>query len=375
MMKLGFGFMRLPLTNPDDYGQVDLEAVKAMVDVFMEQGGRYFDTAYVYHNHMSEIAVRDCLVSRYPRNSFELADKMPLWLLTAPEDHGRIFNEQLERCGVDYFDVYLAHNIGMEGYKNIEKLGTFDFLREKKKQGQARQIGFSFHDSADFLDVVLKEHPEVDVVQLQINYLDWDNESIQSRKCYEVARKHGKRIIVMEPVKGGMLARIPEAAAALLRERHPDWSAPAWAVRFAAGLDGVELVLSGMSNMEQLLDNLSHMRDFKPLTPEERDVVAKVADVIKKSAPIPCTSCQYCVPDCPKDIPIPKYFTLFNDKKRVEPLAYYVQQAYYDNYAKVHGKASDCVKCGECERHCPQKLEVTKLLQTVAKEFEAAAPA
>lgn len=372
MIKLGFGCMRLPLKSSDDYARIDMESFKQMVDAFLEQGGRYFDTAYMYHNGMSEVAVREGLVLRHPRDSFMLADKMPLVMLKSRADHDRIFNEQLERCGVDFFDAYLAHNIGRETYKTARELGTFDFIREKKKEGKVRKIGFSFHDSADFLDTVLAEHPDVDFVQLQINYLDWQSESIQSGKCHAVARKHGKQIIVMEPVKGGMLADIPAEAARLLEARRPEWSIPSWAVRYAASPDGVALVLSGMSDLRQLLDNTGYMRDFKPLTQDEQAAIAKVVSIIEGAVAISCTACQYCASDCPQNIPIPKYFALFNDKKRAGVLPFYLQQVYYNNYIKAHGKASECIRCGRCEKHCPQKLAVMSLLETVAADFEPA---
>lgn len=373
MKKLGFGFMRLPLTNPDDYESVDLELTKQMADLYLAKGFNYFDTAYMYHNGKSEIAVKEAVVRRYPRERFILADKMPIMSVKAAADLERIFNEQLERCGVDYFDIYHLHNLGAENYRLAEQFKAFDFIRQKQQAGQIRQIGFSYHDNADLLDEILTAHPEVDVVQLQINYLDWENHSIQSRRCYETARKHGKQIIVMEPVKGGTLAQVPAAAEQLFKAYHPEMSVASWAVRYAAGLEGVMMVLSGMSNMAQLEDNTGYMENFTPLTPAERTVVDQAVKIIDAAIAIPCTACQYCVEYCPKHIAIPQYFALYNNEKQSLPAQYSLQQVYYDNYIKNHGKASDCVGCKACEKQCPQQLQIVDLLKDVAANFEKAA--
>ena len=370
--KLGFGLMRLPRLDPNDEGSIDLEQTKQMVDTFLQRGFTYFDTAWMYCAFKSENAVKDALTSRHPRESYTLATKLHAAYIHSLDDRDAIFNTQREKTGVEYFDYYLLHDVGVEHYEIYKKYDCFAWIAEKKRQGLIKHMGFSFHDTAEVLDKILTEHPEMEFVQLQINYLDWDSEGVQSRKCYEVATKHGKPVIVMEPVKGGTLAKLPAAAEALLRQADPGASIPSWAVRFAASLPNVKMVLSGMSSTEQLLDNTGYMQDFAPLTQQEQAVIAQVVGIINASIAIPCTGCSYCTEGCPMHIAIPKYFSLYNaEMQELKEKDFTSQGTYYDNLTLKFGKASDCIACGQCESVCPQHLPIIENLKRVAKQFEA----
>ena len=369
--RLGFGLMRLPLLNPDNPANIDVEQVKQMVDTFLERGFTYFDTAWMYHSFQSENGVKEALVDRYPRDSYTLATKLHAGFIKTKEDRDKVFEEQRRKTGVEYFDYYLLHDIGFDHYKTYTDLDCFRWLMDKKEKGLVRHIGFSYHDNAELLDKVLTEHPEFEFVQLQINYLDWESEGIQSRKCYEVAEKHHVPVIVMEPVKGGTLANVPDAVTKMFKEYHPDMSVPSWAIRFAASHENVALVLSGMSNMEQLLDNLSYMDELVPLNEEENALIRKAVEIINSTIEIPCTGCSYCTDGCPMNIAIPKYFSLYNaDKQEIKTKSWMPQQEYYSRLTGTFGKASDCVACGQCEDVCPQHLPVINYLQKVAEHFE-----
>lgn len=367
--KLGFGLMRLPLTDANDKGSIDIEALKEMVDTFMEQGFTYFDTAWMYCAFKSENAVKEALTDRYPRDRYTLTTKLHASYLKTKEDRDRIFEEQRQKTGVDYFDYYLIHAIDQELYSIYNEMDCFNWLIEKKKQGFVKHIGFSYHDSAEFLDQVLTEHPEMEFVQLQMNYLDWESAEVQSRKCYEVAIKHGKPVIVMEPVKGGTLADVPAEVRESFAAYHPDLSVPSWAIRFVASLDNVAMVLSGMSDMEQLTDNISYMKEFVPMNAEETELVHKAAEMIKDSIAIPCTGCSYCTEGCPMQIAIPDLFRVYNKSKRGEITDVEANEEYRQ-LTGSGGKARECLACGQCQVACPQHLEIINYLKDVAKCME-----
>ena len=366
--KLGFGLMRLPLTDPNDQRSIDIDLTCQMVDTFIERGFTYFDTAWMYCGHASEDATKKVLVDRYPRDKFTLATKLHAAYLKCEDDRDRIFGEQLRKTGVAYFDYYLLHDLRVSHYQIYKDLHCFEWLREKKAKGLVKHMGFSFHDTAEVLDQILTEQPDMEFVQLQINYLDWESESVQSRKCYEVARKHNIPIIVMEPVKGGTLANVPPAVKGLFKSNDPTMSVPSWAIRFVAGLPGIMMVLSGMSNMEQLLDNTSYMQEFEPLTFDEEKLVHRAAELIRSEIAIPCTGCAYCVDGCPQNIAIPQYFALYNSAKVATDDASIGKQ--YAKLTEAFGRASECIGCAQCEGVCPQQLPIVEHLQKVAEQFE-----
>lgn len=363
--KLGFGLMRLP---KEKSGKIDLEQTKKMVDLFMAAGQTYFDTAYVYDNGESESAARAALVERYPRESFTLATKMNA--NRAGCDAASVkqqFYTSLERTGAEYFDYYLLHAIQAESYKTYEEHRLWDFVKEQKAKGLIRHWGFSFHAGPELLDELLTAHPDTEFVQLQINYADWENPNVMSRANYEVARKHGKSVVIMEPVKGGMLAAPPETVRDIFRSADLKASMASWAIRYAASLDGIITVLSGMSNVEQMEDNLSYMKNFRPLDPEEQQTVKKAQEALSAVKSIPCTACHYCTAGCPKRIPIPEIFAARNKQLIWEQVE--KGKADYEQAVAQAGAASDCIACGQCERACPQQIPVIERLAECAYAF------
>ena len=359
---LGFGCMRFPMKE----NEVDYEETANMIDAFMKKGFNYFDTAHGYLREQSEPALRECLVKRYPREDFILVNKLSTSYFEKEEDIEPFFTRQLEICGVEYFDFYLMHAQSAEFFKKYKKCRAYEQAFEFKKQGRVKHVGISFHDKAEVLEQILTEYPEIEVVQIQFNYLDHENFAVQSKKCYEVCVKHNKPVIVMEPVRGGKLAQLPEDAKKIFQELGGGSDA-SYAIRFAAGFDMVMMVLSGMSNMEQMEDNLSYMQDFKPLNKEELEAVWKVREQLLAQGTIPCTACKYCIDVCPKNISIPELFSDMNAKKIYQD---WNSQWYYGVHTQKGGKASDCIKCGKCEKICPQKLKIRTLLEEVAATFE-----
>lgn len=358
----GFGCMRLPMKDE----QVDYDHFNKMIDAFMDNGFNYFDTAHGYIDGKSETAIRDCLVARYPRESFVLVNKLSDFMFKKNEDIRPALEDQLKACGVDYFDIYLMHAQNTNNYNQYIECKAYETAFELKKEGKVRHVGLSFHDKAEFLDKILTDYPEIETVQIQFNYADYDDESVEGKKCYEVCRKHGKPIIVMEPVKGGSLVNLPEPAKRVLNELNGG-SPASYAIRFAAGFEGIAMVLSGMSNMEQLEDNISYMKNFVPLNDAENNAIKKVCEIFKSQDLIPCTACRYCIDGCPMHIAIPDLFSCLNGKKLFQN---WNTEYYYDIHTSNGRKASDCIKCGKCETSCPQHLEIRNLLDAVAAEFE-----
>lgn len=350
----GFGCMRFPMAGEE----VDTAAVTKMVDAFLEAGFNYFDTARPYHGGNSERVLKECLTSRYPRESYVLTDKLSAGCFETAEEIRPLFESQLERCGVSYFDIYLFHAMSAKRHALFTQMGAYDIVRQLKAEGKIRHVGMSFHDSAEVLDQILTDRPEIEVVQLQFNYVDVLDPNVQSMACYEVCRKHGKPVLVMEPVKGGSLADLPEKAKALMGGKSP----ASFALRYAAGFENIIMVLSGMSNLEQVMDNIHTMKDFCPLNEQEQQVIEQVRTIYQGLHRIPCTACRYCVDGCPAGIDIPTLFACLNDKRQnVEDAA--------GRYAQQSVKADSCVECGQCEAACPQHLHIRDLLKDMAAAF------
>lgn len=358
-----FGCMRLPMKGD----KVDYDEFCKMTDAFIDSGFNYFDTAHGYISGKSETAIRDCVVKRYDRSRFILTNKLTDFYFKKESDIRPFFESQLELCGVDYFDFYLMHAQDNNNFEMFKRCRAYETAFELKKEGKIRHVGISFHDKADVLERILTEYPEIEVVQIQLNYVDYEDKGVDSKNVYEVCEKFGKPVLIMEPVKGGSLVNLPDEAKAVYDELNGG-SYASYALRFAAGFKNICAVLSGMSNMEQMNDNLSFMTDFKTLNEEEHKAVKKVCEIFKKQNLIPCTACRYCVDGCPKKILIPDLFSCFNAK---EAFNNWNQNYYYENVLTTrNGKASDCIKCGKCEKACPQHLEIRKLLTQVAEKFE-----
>ena len=354
--------MRLPMKGDN----VDHAEFSDMVDYFIANGFNYFDTAHGYLGGKSETALHDCLTSRYSHEQYTLTNKLTESFFETEADIRPFFEKQLKICGVEYFDFYLMHAQNANNFKKFKRCRAYETAFELKKEGKIKHVGLSFHDSADVLDRILTEYPEIEVVQIQFNYADYDNAGVQSKLCYEVCRKHNKPIIVMEPVKGGTLVNLPPKAAEILEDLKGG-SVASYAIRYTASFEGVFMVLSGMSNMAQMQDNVGFMKDFRPLNDTEKAAIKRVQAELLREEFIPCTACRYCTDGCPKKISIPDLFSCMNQKQRYKD---WNSDVYYKSHTINKGKASDCIKCGKCEKACPQHLEIRKLLSQVAETFE-----
>ena len=363
---LGLGCMRLPKIEGSE--TIDRAEAQKIVDLAYERGVNYFDTAYRYHEGDSELFIGEAL-KKYPRESFHLATKMPMWMVNSPEDTKRIFEDQLSRCQVEYFDFYLCHAMNATYLETMKKHGVYEYLMEEKKAGRIRHLGFSFHDSPEVLRQIV-EYGEWDFAQIQLNYLDWELQNAKSQ--YEILTEHGIPVVVMEPVRGGALASLCEESDRILKEARPDHSIASWAVRYVASLPNVMTVLSGMSTLQQVEDNTATMIGFEPLTDKDRETIAAALEAYRKNKTIPCTGCAYCTHGCPKQIAIPEYFALYNSVSRTTG-SFSSHAVYYNNISLKHGKAGDCIGCGQCEKACPQHLPIRQYLKDVANRFETGA--
>lgn len=372
MKKLGFGLMRLPLLDEDDDSSVDFNHANKMVDLFLEKGFTFFDTGYVYHEGTSEIIFKKAVSERYPRESYIISDKLPLFFIESEDQLEPIFCEQLEKTGVEYFDYYMMHNVSSFSETGFLDVDSFSFVKRKKEEGKIKHLGLSSHADAEYLDNILTMHPEMEFVLLQINYLDWEKEGVESRKCYEVACKHNKPVMVMEPLKGGFLANIPPEAEKIMKEYNPNASVVSWALRFVASLDNVCMVLNGPSNLKQIEQNMNDFENFTPLKDEEYEILEKVTDIINSNITVDCTKCKYCLDACIEEINIPKLFDLYNNEKMLDPTPWSAFGYSYLTYSKMPnvGIASDCTECRMCVEECPQHINIPEIMKDVAKAFE-----
>lgn len=367
--KFGFGCMRLPTTDDNDPTSVNQELFTQMVDLYMEKGFNFFDTSYAYHDGTSETAIRKALVERYPRESFEICDKMPTWLLTNEKDNDKFVNEMLERLGITYFDIFLVHNINTPWLKNAINANTFEYVKKMKEDGIARKIGFSFHEKADLLKEFLEEYGDMfDVVLLELNYLDWEDSSIEAHKCYDLCVEYGLDVYVMEPLKGGVIVNPPEDIKNDFKEFNPDKSIASLAIRFCASLDNVKIVLSGMNKMEDLIDNCDTYENFKPIDKTEEEFLEKMAQKLASKLAVACSECGYCVDSCPEMIPIPEYLSLYNTSKNQPESNIY--KLYFEKIADENVAASECTFCGSCIDYCTQQIDIPSVLEEAIEHFE-----
>jgi len=377
--KLGFGFMRLPYLGRDERSPIDIEQVKQMVDLYLSHGYTYFDTAYNYHGGQSEVAFREAVTERYPRDAFQLTTKLPLYRPHSFDEMRAITDESLARTGLEFFDLYFLHGIGPDRFPLLEQIKAWDYIKNLKAEGKARNVGFSYHGPADALAKILDEREpgEIDIVQLQINYLDWESPQVQSRLCYETVVERGIGVIVMEPVKGGSLANFADEAAGLLKAVEPDASIASWAMRFCLGLEGVVSVLSGMSTLDQVADNVKTADSFVPLTDSDLELLKQVIVALERVPTIPCTNCRYCVDDCPQNINTPRIIEILNDYIRYRnatggrrQYGFAVGGGFSGN-EPPRGKSSDCTQCGTCEQHCPQEIDIIGAHMQAVELFES----